>query len=397
MAGDRRARRALKLLHRLSFHLSGAQLGITISSLVLGYAAEPTVARAIEPVLAGLGLPEATTVGVSLALALVLATGTQMVAGELVPKNLAISRPLGVALALSGPVTVYGILFGPLIRVLNGAANWTVRRLRIEPQEELNAVRSMEELELLIRSSGEEGTLPEESATLLTRTIRFGHKTAADALVPRRSVVALRTRQSVADVAKVVVESGHTRFPVYGSDADDVVGMLHAKDIFRVPPKDRSKTPVSEVMRDVPAIPETRDLESLLAEMRRGSSQLAVVVDEHGDTVGIITLEDLLEEIVGEISDEHDPDDEEAAAPITETSFLLDGSLHRDEVLEATGFDMPEGEYRTLAGFLLTLFDRIPAAGDTTTHERWTFTVEAMDNLRIAEVRIDAPPTGDPE
>ena len=395
--GSRRARVSEGELRRLSFYLSGAQLGITVTSLIVGFIAEPTIAKAIEPAIEAIPLlPESSALGVSIALALASATLLQMVVGELVPKGIAIARPERTALALAVPVQVYSVVFGPLIRFLNAAANWTCRRMGIEPREELTSVRSLDELQLLIQSSGEEGTLDAESLNLLTRSIRFGEKTAADALVPRTSLVALRDDETVADLVAAAVATGHSRFPVHSGDLDDIVGVVHAKDVFGLPPERRADEPVTAIMREARAVPETRDLESLLLEMRAEAVQLVVIVDEYGGTAGIVTLEDLVEEIVGDIEDEYDP--VVPTPPLTARQrpgvHVLEGGLHPDEVAELTGLDIPEGDYETLAGFLLTLFGRIPAAGDRTEWHGWQFEILAMDRLRIALARVIAPPPG---
>lgn len=232
--GRAAARKTEELLGRLSFHLSGAQLGITVTSLVLGFIAEPVVAALLEP-LVGTVVSDERSTAVSIVLALVLATTVQMVMGELVPKSLAIANPTRMAYSLAGPMRVYGAVAGPVVRALNGAANWSVRRLGIEPQEELRSVRSLNELDFLFRSSGLHGTIDEESLTLLTRAVRFTEKTAADALVPRTEVIGLRVDDTVADLTARAVETGHSRFPVYDGDLDQIVGVGHVKDAFTVP------------------------------------------------------------------------------------------------------------------------------------------------------------------
>lgn len=304
-AGRRGAAPTAGALRRLSFYLSGAQLGITLTSLVVGFIAEPTMAAAMEPVV-GEVVGEDRALGVSIVLALAIATVLQMVVGELVPKTYAVARPQATAYALARPMIVASAVMGPLIRFLNGAANATVRRLGIEPKEELTSVRSLEEIELLIRASAKEGMLEPEALDLLTRTLRFGEKDAAAALVPRTAVVALSVDDTLATLARQAVATGRSRFPVIGRDLDDVVGVVHVKDLYRVPFEARATTPVREVMSEPFVVPETRDLADLLADLRRTGTHLAVVVDEHGGTAGIITLEDVLEEIVGEIEDEHD-------------------------------------------------------------------------------------------
>jgi CBS domain containing-hemolysin-like protein len=391
--GGRRAVRALAALKNLSFELSGAQLGITITSLLVGFIAEPTIAAALDPLISKVdAIPENSTFAISITISLILATATQMVVGELIPQNLGISRPLGLTLGLTPPLRFFNRLFKPLIFMLNASANWTVRRCGIEPRDELTSVHSLEELQVLIQSSRQEGTLPEEEFSLLARSISFTEKTAADALIPRVSMVALPKTATVEEMAELALQTGHSRFPVYGTDLDDVLGVVHLRERYRIPVEERASTDVVDLMQEALVVPEARNLAGLLLEMRRGRAQLAVVIDEYGGTAGILTLEDMLEEIVGEIEDEHDP----AVGPPHLTSPLagahvISGMLHRDEVREMTGFEMPDGDYETLAGFLLTLFDRIPEQGDQVTHEGWELKVVEVIKNRIAQVLLVAP------
>ena len=385
--GRSAARVTEKLLGRLSYHLSGAQLGITITSLVLGFIAEPTVARVLEPAVVAV-VGEGSGRGVSIAVALALATTVQMVLGELVPKSLAIAYPTGTAYALAPVMRLYGIVVKPVVALFNGCANWVVRRLGIEPQEELRSVRGLEELDLLFRSSSEEGTIDEESLNLLTRAVRFSEKSAVDALVPRLETVGVAVDETVADLTARAVTTGFSRFPVYDGDLDQIVGVSHVKDAFAVPYEERASTSVRSVMADPLVVPETMALSELLLLLREQATHLAVVVDEHGGTAGVITLEDVLEEIVGEIDDEHD----RPAPPLTRVQrageWVLSGGLHRDEVFDACGFDLPEGPYETLAGFVLDSLGRIPTVGDAFEHEEWTLSVRQMDRLRVAEVLL---------
>jgi CBS domain containing-hemolysin-like protein len=382
---DRRARAVDRILHRLSFYLSGTQLGVTVTSLLLGYIAQPTVATVMEPALGN---------GASIAIALVLVTVLSMIVSELVPKNVAIARAERMAMRLARPIMVYAAVFGPVIRLLNRAANGTVRRLGIEPRQELASVRTLEELELLIRSSGEEGVLDPEAFTLLTRTLRFNDKSAADALVPRLSVQYVHPDDTIPQLARRSLDTGFSRFPVCGSDLDDVVGVVHVKDVYRLPIEERATATVAAVMAEPFIVPETRDLASLLVELRTGS-HLAIVVDEYGGTAGIITLEDVLEELVGEIDDEYDPAAPALSAVLPAGSYELPGTLHPDEVREAIGFEMPEGEYETLAGFVLDQLGRIPDEGDRFAYDGWTIEVASMDRRRVASVRLTAPVAAD--
>ncbi len=387
--GKRAAKTTFRVLQRLSFNLSGAQLGITVSSLVLGFVAEPTIARAIEPVVGDL-FGEERAVGLSIVIALVVATTVQMVMGELVPKTIAIAKPLRTSYALAGFLKWFGIIAGPLVRFLNGAANWTVRRMGIEPREELASVRSLEELDLLIRSSAAEGTLDDDALALVARSIRLSDKTVADALIPRMAVQGIDRERTVSDLAELAAETGLSRFPVYAGDLDNVAGVVHAKDVFSIGYDERSRTPIEAVQRDAFFVPETRELGSLLLELRDIGTHLAIVVDEYGGTEGIITLEDVLEEIVGEIDDEYDQ-----SAPLTVLQrpgeWVFDGSMHPDEVFDACGFRIPEGPYETLAGFVVSGLGRIGEPGDVCEHDGWRFEVTERDRHRVAELRVVAP------
>ncbi|OJF14226.1 hemolysin family protein [Couchioplanes caeruleus] len=394
-AGERRARTVRDALHELSFQLSGTQLGITLTALLTGYLAEPALSRLFTPAIAPIGGRHTDTI--THLLALVLATLVSMLFGELVPKNAALARPMKVALATAAPLRTFSKLFKWLISALNGSANWLVRRMGIEPQEELASARSPEELGLLAAISARAGALPDETATLLRRTIRFGEKRAAKAMTPRVDVVGLKTTASVADLITVARETGHTRFPVYESTLDLVMGVVGVSDALGVAPDRRAATPVSAVAREPVYVPESLGLDKVLAALRAADADLAIVVDEYGGTDGVVTVEDLIEELVGEIADEHDVDvveaaSEELTAPDGGRTFLVDGLLREDELAEQTGFRLPEGPYETLAGFLLARLGHIPKAGESLEEEGWEFTVMQVDRHRIEQVRVVAPP-----
>ncbi|MFN8037776.1 MAG: hemolysin family protein [Acidimicrobiales bacterium] len=388
--GSRRARTAQPLLRRLSFHLSGAQLGITVTSLVLGFLAEPIIAELLRPLLEP-WLGDATLRTVSIILALVIATYLEMVLGELVPKTIAIARPERTTLLLAPFLRLYGLVFGPIIRLLDGAANWTVRRLGIEPAEELRSVRSLSELSLMFRESAEEGTIGDAASQLLNRSIRFADKSAADVLVPRTEVAACGRTDSVADLVRLAERTGFSRFPVVGTDIDDIAGVVLVRRAHGVAPERRADTPVAELMTEALVVPETRDVRQLLLEMRDTRNHFAVVVDEYGGTAGIVTLEDLVEEIVGDIADEYDPLTPPVVREEHPGEWVLSGLLHPDEVEEATGLRLPEGDYETIAGFVLDRLGHMPDIGEAFGHDGWRFEVVAMDRRRIDRVRVGAP------
>ena len=387
--GSRRARLVQSLLHHLSFQLSGAQLGITVTSLLLGFLAEPVIAELIQPLLEPF-IGASAVRAVSVAIALLIATVVQMVAGELTPKTVAVAKPESSALFLAPFLQLYGTVFGPLIRLLNRSANWTVRRLGVEPKEELESVRSLAELSRLLEASAEEGTIGDTASTLFTRSLRFADKTAADALVPRLRLSALAIDQHAVDLVALSASSGFSRFPVYRTDLDDIVGVVLVKSVHGLAPASRRTTTIGDLMTEVVVVPETRSLQGVLADLRDARSHLAVVVDEYGGTAGIITLEDVLVEIVGEIDDEYDAHEPRLTdAGRVAGPWLLSAALHPDEVYEVTGFQPPDGEYETLAGFVLDRLGRIPDAGDRLDYEEWKLEVVAMDGHRVATVAIE--------
>lgn len=384
--GDKRAGRILHSLRHLSFELSGAQLGITITSLVLGFIAEPAIAELLQPLLADLAfLPEGSTLAISLALALFVATTTQMVFGELVPKNLAIARPYRSAVWFAIPMQVVNRVWRRLVLFLNAAADWTVRKLGIEPRAELAGVRSMEELELMIRSSGEEGRLDDDEMELLTRAITFTEKVAAEAMVPRVNMVALNRHTPISELRRESATTGHSRFPVFGEDLDDIVGVVHVKDTMGIPASERALSTVERIIKPGLRVPESSRLEDLLAHLQAEGQGMAVVIDEYGGTAGIITVEDLLEEIFGDIEDEYDL----ALGPVAADDELgvLSGLLDRHDVAERTGFEWPEGHYETLGGFLVAALGRFPEPGEVIHADGITFEVLAMDGYRVDQVR----------
>ncbi|WP_239122312.1 hemolysin family protein [Phytomonospora endophytica] len=400
-AGDRRSRSVSAALRRLSFQLSGAQLGITITALLTGYLAQPAIARLLEPVVGFLGdAGPAVATGLAIVIAMLVST----VFGELVPKNAALARPMAVARATAAPQRVFSLVFGWLITILNGSANWLVRRMGIEPQEELATARSRHELGLLAVTSARAGTLSPEMARLLRRTVRFNEKRAAEAMTPRVDVEALPAEATVADLFAKVAETGHSRFPVYVDTLDNVVGVAAVNDGLSVPPAARAATLVRSVAREPVFVPEQLDLDSLLARLHEMNSDMAVVVDEYGGTDGVVTIEDLVEELVGEIADEHDFDEHDTVDDADTDNYLstsaepyeVDGVLRGDELAEQTGFRMPDGPYETLAGFLMSSLGHIPEAGECLEHEGWEFHVVEVERHRIERVVV-VPPAGEDE
>lgn len=389
--GDRRAGIVGRLLRRLSVSLSALQLGITVCAVLLGFLAEPSVAKLLHgPVSSLVGEERVDTV--ALVVALVMVTIVQMVLGELVPKAVAVGRPVLTARSLAPVIRGYGILMTPLVVVFNGAASWLLGLVGIEVQEELSAVRSRRELEWLVETSGAEGSLHPEEVRLLTRTFRFQEKTAGEILTPRTDLVALASDSTAAELVERSTATGYSRFVIYGTGLDDIVGICHVRSVLDVEPGDRDTVTVERLASPPVVVPESKPLPQLMAEMRSTGAYLVVVADEYGGTAGIVTLEDVLEEIVGQIEDEYDLSP--TSTPRVRNwgvTWLLDGGLHLDEVEDACGLELPDGDYETLAGFVLDRLGRIPAPGDRLDVDGWHLVVVDMERHRIASVRLTAP------
>jgi len=342
-AGDRTAKLVRKSLHQLSFQLSAAQLGITLAALLTGYIAAPAFAKLLNPLIQPWAGKNAD--GLVHIAALAVASLLSMLFGELVPKNAALARPKPLVRASAGPLRTFARSCSLIIRALNNTANFLVRRLGFEPQEELASARSPEELGLLAALSARAGLIPEDTAVLLRRTIRFGDKRAAEAMTPRVDVLGLPTDATVADLLDAARESGHSRFPVYEGTLDHVVGVAGVTDALGIPPARRARTAVTVIAREPIQVPESLDLDDVLAMLNASGGDMAIVVDEYGGTDGVVTIEDLVEELVGEIADEHDPGGEGAAEIVSERlmqvryadltapgdgSVLVDGVLRED-------------------------------------------------------------------
>lgn len=393
-AGDGRARRALGVLRRLSFVLSGAQLGITVTTLAVGYLAQPTLATALGPVVGWLGVGQAARHGVALAAALVIATVVSMVVGELAPKNLAIAVPEATALRLSASIALYTRVFGPVIRFFDGAATWLLARFGVEAIAERRGGVTVEELDLIVEESARGGALHPRQAELLSRAIGFRDLDAAGVMRPRAEVVVVSATATGADVLRLLQgpATPHNRFPVTaeGDDLDEVVGTIEAKDLVAVPRAERASTPVARLMREPLLVPESAALSLVLAAMQRHGTELAIVIDEHGGGAGILTLEDLAEELVGPIDDEHDPETRPEVVPLGDGHWSMSGALRLDEVERETGVGLPEGEYDTLGGLVMKELQRIPEVGDAVALPGARITVLAMDQRRVATVELVA-------
>ncbi|MDX6234116.1 MAG: magnesium and cobalt exporter, family [Nocardioidaceae bacterium] len=364
-SGDKRAQGTLAALRTLSTQLSGAQLGITITNLAIGFLAEPAIGKLLHDPLKSLGLTDGALKAVAYAIALVLSTIVTMLVGELVPKKLALSLPLQVARRTQFAQRSFTKLMAWPIRLLNGIANAILRSLGVEPQEELRSARSPVELRSLVLRSAKQGAIDDETADLVARSIAFGDRTAADVRTPRVRVHFLESRDTALDVIDAARQTGHSRFPVIGKSPDDVIGIVHIKRAVGIEPDRRRSVRISDIIDPATIVPDSIELDPLLSLLREQGMQMAVVVDEYGGTDGVVTLEDLVEEIVGDIADEHDRLSSRSRHR-RDGTWSLSGLLRPDEVEEQTGVALPEGEdYETIAGLIHEKLGRIAVRGDT--------------------------------
>ncbi|MFF0451235.1 hemolysin family protein [Streptomyces sp. NPDC004609] len=390
--GDRRARGVVEALRELSFQLSGTQLGITITSLVVGMLAEPALAGLLDGPLTATGLPEGAVSGIAVVVGMLLASAVQMVIGELVPKNWAVSRPLQVARFVAGPQRLFSTVFRPVITLLNAVANRLVRLFGVEPAEELASARTPGELVSLARHSARAGALEQDTADLFVRSLSLGHLTAQHVMTPRVRMNALQSDATAADVLNLTRATGLSRFPVYRERIDEIVGMVHLKAALAVPAPERIRTPVEAVAVPPLLVPGTLPVHRLL-ERLRSEQPIAVVVDEYGGTAGVVTLEDIVEELVGEVRDEHDTecDARLELAPLPaedgRPAWEADGSC-RVLTLRRIGLEVPDGPYETVAGLVADLLGRIPAPGDRAELPGWRLSVRQVDRYRAERVRL---------
>ena len=362
--GDKRAHAVARDHANLSFVLSGAQLGITLTTLAAGFLAEPVLGQYFAPLLELVGLNASASRTVALILALLVATFLSMVFGELVPKNLAITSPLPTARFVVPPVNAFNSVFRWFINSLNRSANVIVRKMGIEPADELASARSGQELGAMVRNSAEAGGLDAKTAAVIDRSLRFGETTAEEVMTPRSTIDSLDAEDTVADLIALARESGHSRFPVRRGDLDDTIGVVHIKDAFSVPKAERASTQLATLARPVPFVPGTLDGDAVLNRVRSAGSQVVLVADEYGGTQGLVTIEYVVEEILGEVYDEYDDREEQRDFQRFGTSWEVAGLVRLDELGETVGYAAPDGPYETLGGLVMATLGRIPRVGD---------------------------------
>lgn len=385
--GEKGLQNSIRALKRTATHLSSAQLGITLTTILTGFIAEPAMSSLLRPQLLAVGVSSEAVSSVGWVVSIFIVTTFSFLIGELVPKQFAISVPLATNKIVIAFQLVFTWTFSWLIHFMNSSGNILVRALGIEPKEELSSTRSAEELASLLRHSAKEGALDHETATLLTKTLGLSELVAADIMTPRTRMHFVNRDQSAADVVQLAVKTGHSRFPVIEDSSDDVVGMVHLKLAAAVPREKRQEVPTSALMVEALRVPETMALATLMIELRAKGLQLAIVVDEYGGTAGLATLEDVVEELVGELVDEHD----RARAGITlgaNSSLLFPGMMRPDELQEMSVSIPEDGAYETVAGFIMSELGRVPESGDRIELATGTLVVERMDGRRVDRVRF---------
>ncbi|ASR36386.1 hypothetical protein BAY61_16775 [Prauserella marina] len=404
--GDKGAQRALRITKRTSFMLSGAQLGITVTGLLVGYVAEPLIGAGIGELLGGVGLSTGVGIAIGTVLALLFSTIVQMVFGELFPKNLSISKPEPVARWLAWSTNVYLAAFGWLITLFDHASNLLLKLVRIEPVHDVEHAATPRDLEHIVAESRDSGDLSGEMSTLLDRVLDLHDRSAEHAMIPRPKVATVSGARPVSDVVELMA-TGHSRYPVLGDGIDDVRGIVCLRDVLTLDAEQRRERLISDIARDAVLVPSSLPLRQVLIQLKEAGEQLACVVDEYGGLAGVVTVEDIAEELIGEIADEHDPAGEHATR-LDDGGWLLRGTVHIDEVERLLGHDLPHGDYETVGGLVITELGTLPQPGDAVTvalprspgtpdeqpDYELAITVGAVDRHVPASVRVRLQPSG---
>ena len=395
--GDKGALGIHKALSELNLQLSGAQVGISITSLAIGFLAEPSIARLIDAPLAGMGVSDDISHIIAIVSGISIATVMTMIFGELIPKNLAIINPLAVARFIQKPIRLFSFCIKFPIQILNGSANLILKKFGIKPLEKLASARSADELLSLVRRSAKKGTLPKDTALMLERSLNFGDLSAVEVMTPRVRMQTISADSSITKVLALARTTGLSRFPVYGKNLDDIVGVIHIKHAVSVSKNDRDNTLVSQVMQPPVLVPSNIQLETLLEMLRKGGLQMAIVIDEFGGTDGIVTIEDLFEELVGDVRDEHDRT-KSIVRKLSDGSWTFSGLLRPDEISEEIGIFLPEEEDSdTIAGLMIYYLERMPRVGDAIQTNAIgrdgsniivKLRVERMDSHRVDSLRM---------
>jgi CBS domain containing-hemolysin-like protein len=390
-AGDARLKPLLHCLRTLSTQLSAVQLGITLTTLLTGYVIEPSLGKIIKPLFAAAGMNDAGAATTSLIVAMILATLLSMLLGELIPKNLVISEPLKIGRVLARPQLIFTAVFKPIVVLLNGFANAVLRLFHIEAKEELSGARTPAELSSLLKRSAQLGTVEADTARFIERTLAFGERTAADVMTPRMRMETVQAEDPLDTVIETARRSGYSRFLVIDDSPDDVRGVVHVKKAVSVPRDRRGELVAGTIMTEVASVPETVHLDDLIGVLRSANLQMAVVLDEYGGTAGMVTLEDLVEEIVGDVADEHD----RRAPGVLQTAdgaWFFPGLLRPDEASEQVPeLSVEDGpDYETMGGFIMSSLGRVPKVGDEVDIDSGRLLVSSVDGFRVDRIQFIA-------
>lgn len=381
--GGLRARAALQSMRDLPLMFASAQLGITIASLGLGFITESALASVIQDFISLFGdPPEALAHAIAVPIALLIVALGHMIVGEMAPKNAAIATPERVLLRVAIPFRAFTYACWIVLWVLNLAGRRGLRLFGVEPRLELMTSYSAAEIALILEDLHEEGALGAAGHDLVSRAFAFGNQRVREVMVPRVQVVFASTDSTPREIERLIIETGHSRYPLYDGEPSNIRGFVHAKDLLGLEANEWDRRLPRRVIRPLMAIPESAGIADLPAELRRTRSPIALVVDEHGSPAGIITMEDLAEELVGNIADESDPTGAgvRAAGP---NRYRVDGTAHLDEIAEIADCHLPEGDYETVAGFVLQRLGSIPRRGQVVSYQGWSLRVAAMDGPRI--------------
>ena len=385
--GSTRAGVVRETLRDLDSNLSVCQVGITVASLALGWVGEPAVSHLIEPVLGGLGVGSDRVVTVvSVIIGFSVITYAHLVFGEQAPKYFSIQRAEEVSLWISRPLNVFRLLLRPVVWVVNASTNFILRPWGIRLGEEMEA-HSEEELRIMITSSTASGVLDPEEREYLNNVFDFGDRVAREIMVPRPDIEALTSNAPLAELAEKAAFGRYTRYPVYEEDIDNILGAVHVKDLFRAAGEDPKGFDIRDVVRECLVVPENKPIEQILREFQTRKLQMAIVIDEWGSVEGLITIEDVLEEIVGEIQDEFD-EGEAAIELISEGLFAIDGRIPITEVNEHFNLDLPHEDFDTIGGYVLGSLGRPPEAGDSVEADGATLHVKSVDGQRVSMLTL---------
>lgn len=390
LEGNQRAKKVKKIIDNLNSYLSACQLGITLASLGLGWLGEPYLSKIVSPILKFFKLPEVAVHSISLTAAFVLITWSHIVLGELVPKSLAIISAEKIVMATSTPLTAFYKLTYPIIWLFNATSNLILKAIGIEQSDEHESAHTDEEIRILVEESYEHGLIDKTELTFVDNIFEFSETHVREIMVPRTDMICFYKDDPIDDIIKTALEEQLTRYPVCGEDKDDIIGFIHIKDLFKLGVE--KSTNLEGIIRDVLKVPESMSISVLLKKFQISKEQMAIVFDEYGGTAGLVTVEDILEEIVGEIQDEFDEDNLEEIKALENSSYSIDGKTQIDEVNELLKTDIPSEDFDTIGGWLYSKIDSTPQINQKTTHGNYEFMISSLDNLRITRVIVKPLP-----